>query len=95
MKVSLLNQSDIDGGAARATYRIHHAIRDEGVDSTMLVNRASAGDWTVTAPQDVWSKMRIAGSRYLGFRVGRSYKPGMHSPAIVPSGRVNRLNQSD
>ncbi len=47
MKVLQLNYSDIHGGAARAAYRIHHALRAHGVDSTMWVDVAEAGDWTV------------------------------------------------
>lgn len=50
MKVLHLNHSDNNGGAARAAYRIHHALRDAGVNSTMLVNMADAGDWTVVGP---------------------------------------------
>jgi len=95
MRVNLLNQPDISDGAARATYRIHHSLRSYGIDSRMLVNRASAGDWTVSAPTGAWSKIRIAGSRYAGSRMARTYKTGKHSPAIIPSDRVNALNASD
>ena len=50
MKVIHLNYSDINGGAARAAYRIHHALRDLGIDSRMFVNIAASGDWTVQGP---------------------------------------------
>ena len=50
MKVSHISFSDIDGGAARAAYRIHHALRRSGIHSQMLVNVASSGDWTVQGP---------------------------------------------
>jgi glycosyltransferase involved in cell wall biosynthesis len=50
MKVFQLNFSDINGGAARAAYRIHHAVRAAGLDSTMLVSLAESGDWTVAGP---------------------------------------------
>ena len=50
MKVLHLSYSDINGGAARATYRIHHALRKEGIDSRMWVNKLSSEDWTVEGP---------------------------------------------
>ena len=52
MKVYQINFSDIVGGAARAAYRIHHAVRSGGVDSEMKVVKASSGDWTVSCPTD-------------------------------------------
>ena len=56
MKVLQLNYSDINGGAARAAYRIHHALRSTGIDSQMLVNVAASGDWTVQGPTSKWAK---------------------------------------
>lgn len=51
MRIYALSHSDEVGGAARAAYRIHHAVRGAGVESTLLVNQASSGDWTVKGPQ--------------------------------------------
>lgn len=56
MKVVQVNYSDIDGGAGRAAYRIHHALRRYGVDSRMYVSSASAGDWTVQTIGGRWTK---------------------------------------
>ena len=50
MKVATVNHSDINGGAARAAWRIHHALRQSGVDSIMYVNQAISGDWSVSGP---------------------------------------------
>jgi glycosyltransferase involved in cell wall biosynthesis len=47
MKVLQVCYFDIQGGAPRAAYRIHHALRSAGIDSRMCVNRATARDWTV------------------------------------------------
>ena len=44
----------------RAAYRIHHAIRDSGIDSKMLVNVAASGDWTVQGPTSKWAKTLVA-----------------------------------
>lgn len=41
--------SDISGGAARAAYRIHHGVRESGVDSRMLVKSKGSIDATVQA----------------------------------------------
>lgn len=98
MKVIHLNHSDIDGGAARAAYRIHHALRAEGVDSTLAVDIALSDDWTVQAPDrkfaKVWSRIRP----YLGATVARSLhtqNPILHSPAVLSSGRIKPLNSCD
>ena len=62
MKVALVCYSDSIGGAARAAYRIHHALRSYGINSQMDVGTASAGDWTVSSLEGHWrnrlSKMR-------------------------------------
>jgi len=98
MKVSVINYSDIVGGAARAVYRIHHALRSQGVDSRLLVNQASSGDWTVIAPTGNLSKLRVKLCSHLGGKITRTLKTSnstLHSPAIVPSRWHQRLNHSD
>lgn len=47
MKILILNSSDINGGAARATYRIHRCLVDAGIDSKMLVIEKKSSDPTV------------------------------------------------
>ena len=50
MKVLLLSTSDLNGGAARAAYRLHRALRESGVDSHMLVfNKLSDDEHVVSA----------------------------------------------
>lgn len=43
----MLNTDDIEGGAARAAYRLHRGVIEAGLDSQMLVMRKSGGDHTV------------------------------------------------
>ena len=50
MKTLLLSSSDIEGGAARATYRLHQGLRAVGVDSQMLVQTKHSDDGTVHGP---------------------------------------------
>lgn len=47
MKILVVNTSDIQGGAARAAYRLHKALLKSGVDSQMLVQNKSSDDFTV------------------------------------------------
>lgn len=52
MKILIVNTSDIDGGAARAAYRLHKALLSQGVDSQMLVQTKSSDDYTVIIETD-------------------------------------------
>lgn len=49
MKILIVNTSDIEGGAARAAYRLHKALLTQDVDSQMLVQSKSSDDFTVLA----------------------------------------------
>ena len=98
MKVSLINHSDINGGAARAAYRIHSALLQYGIDSCMHVNQASAGDWTVQGPTGKFEKAVNKVTPILGGLVSRLLKTtytNSHSLAIIPSNKPHRLNELD
>ena len=88
MKVALINYSDINGGAARAAYRIHQALLQDGVDSSMFVNQSSAGDWTVQGPIGKYEKAvkkltpSVGG---LARHLLKTSNPIIHSPALFPS----------
>ncbi|MGF1522991.1 MAG: glycosyltransferase family 4 protein [Leptolyngbyaceae cyanobacterium] len=47
MKVLHINYSDIEGGAARGAYWMHKALKQAGLESTMLVARKRSGDPSV------------------------------------------------
>jgi glycosyltransferase involved in cell wall biosynthesis len=51
MKVLHLSTSDIKGGAARATYRLHQGLQQAGVESALLVQEKSSDDPRAIAPQ--------------------------------------------
>ncbi|MGV0026186.1 glycosyltransferase family 4 protein [Phormidesmis priestleyi] len=57
MKVLLLNESDINGGAARGAYRLHQGLQAIGVDSSMLVRDRFSSDPTVTARKTLLTKL--------------------------------------
>ncbi len=98
MKVIHFNNSDIHGGAARAAYRIHHALRDTGVDSRMWVNIAATDDWTVQGSNGKWDKALCQIRPQAGAllrKVLRTENPIIHSPAVFPSKWMKRLSTSD
>lgn len=49
MKILIVNASDIQGGAARAAYRLHRGLLEAGIDSKMLVQNKKSDDYTVTS----------------------------------------------
>jgi len=50
MKTLLLSTADIQGGAARAAYRLHQGLQAIGVNSQMLVQYKYSDDKTIVAP---------------------------------------------
>lgn len=98
MKIFQVNKCDIEGGAARAAYRIHCALRVAGIDSAMVVDRAVSGDRTVSGPGSRWRAKLIAAREYLGqlpCRFLHSANPVLHSPSILSSRRAAALNRSE
>ena len=51
MRSLLLSTNDIEGGAARAAYRLHAGLQRIGVDSRMLVQYKSSDDQFVDGPE--------------------------------------------
>lgn len=98
MKVAIVNHSDINGGAARAAWRIHHALRCQHIDSSMYVNSALSGDWTVMADKSkkykVISQLR-QNAGWLFNNLLKTKNPSQHSVAILPSTWPTQLNNSD
>ncbi|MBM5784072.1 MAG: glycosyltransferase [Cyanobacteria bacterium K_DeepCast_35m_m1_288] len=97
MKVLQLSTYDGGQGAARATFRLHRALRDAGIDSTLRVAQASSGDPWVRAPRSkprqALALLRSNASWWLQ-KPQRSANPVTHSVAALPS-RLNReLNAS-
>lgn len=56
MKILIINTYDIQGGAARAAYRLHKALLAEGIDSQMLVQTKLSDDFTVIGPNSKYEK---------------------------------------
>jgi glycosyltransferase involved in cell wall biosynthesis len=50
MRILLLSASDLQGGAGRASYRLHNSLLEANVDSHMLVQRKKSSDNKVIGP---------------------------------------------
>lgn len=50
MKILIVNTSDLEGGAARAAYRIHKGLQEIGISSKMLVQFKTSDDKAVIGP---------------------------------------------
>lgn len=60
MRIAQVSSYDQQGGAARATLRLHRALREAGEDSTLFVKRASGGEPVVTqarGPTDFYGRL--------------------------------------
>ncbi len=56
MKILIVNTSDIEGGAARAAYRLHKSLLAQNIDSQMLVQSKSSDDFTVSVEEKKTTK---------------------------------------
>ncbi|MCW6038977.1 glycosyltransferase family 4 protein [Spirulina subsalsa FACHB-351] len=57
MKILILSTSDLEGGAARATYRLHRGFRQIGQESQMLVRAKLSRDPAVKAERSLLTKL--------------------------------------
>ena len=96
MKILIVNTSDINGGAARAAYRLHQALLSQQVDSQMLVQSKASDDYRVLAPKSkfkkVFSKLRPTLDE-LPVRFYKHRTQTLFSPACLPfSDTVKQIN---
>ncbi|KAF0129289.1 MAG: glycosyl transferase [Bacteroidetes bacterium] len=96
MKVLIVNQSDNEGGAARAAYRLHRALLESGVDSQMCVQSRILDDFTVLGPHTKMQKVLGKFRPIIDSLPVRHYKDRtktLFSPAWLPfSPIVHRIN---
>ncbi|MCK9801669.1 glycosyltransferase [Pseudomonas sp. MAFF 302030] len=99
MKILIVSSSDIEGGAARAAYRLHRSLIFQGLEVDMLVQSRDSDDYTVHGPASKVQKVISRLRPFLDSLPVRSYKKRtatLFSPAWVPFGgvvdRINRLN---
>lgn len=99
MKVLIVNTSDIEGGAARAAYRLHCSLLEAGVDSKMLVQSKASDDFTVIGPVSKFEKGLGKIRPTLDAIPVKRYKnrsKTLFSPSWFPySNIVDRINEID
>ncbi len=97
MKILHLSYSDINGGAARAAYRIHRSLVASGADSSVLVENASTDDFTVQrscAPiEKILKKIRPHLVKPIVKLLGTK-NTSLHSVSLLPSGIPKMINGS-
>jgi glycosyltransferase involved in cell wall biosynthesis len=93
-RVAQLSYADIGGGAARASHRLHQALRGQGVDSRLLVRVKDSDDWTVHGPEGRGGKLlallRTQGGHALVRALGGP-REAIHTLALWPSRWPERL----
>jgi len=99
MKILIVNETDIQGGAARAAYRLHKSLIVEGVDSQMLVQSKTTDDYTVIGQESMFKKA-IGKLRpildNLPLRIYKDRTKVWFSPSWLPfSGIVQKINEID
>lgn len=99
MKILIVNASDIQGGAARSTYRMHRALLSHGVDSQMLVQSKLSDDYMVIGPETKIKKAIAKIRPMLDQLPVRRYKnrsKTLFSPAWLPFtdivDKINKIN---
>jgi len=99
VRVLIVNSFDIQGGAARATYRLHQALLTQNIDSKMLVQYKDSDDSTVLGPCSKIDKLINALRPRLDsipFRLSKSKASALFSHSWLPSGKlikkINKLN---
>lgn len=91
MKVLHLSTSDLDGGAARAAYRLNQGLRAIGIDSQMLVRAQGSLDSSVLAEKSLLSRL---GPMMNGIPLKRYKKrqAGLFSAQWFPDTLMTRIN---
>lgn len=91
MKILHINTFDIEGGAARAVYRLHKALLSIGIDSLMLVQMKRSDDYTVIGPESKFEKfvnLLRPTLDQLPVMLYRNRREVIFSPAWFPFSRV-------
>jgi glycosyltransferase involved in cell wall biosynthesis len=97
MKVIHLSTSD-SGGAGRAALRIHNSLLKNNIDSEMWVNISNSNEKNIKSPKGKFRKTLAFSRRYAGklFKLIYNTKnPILHSPAILSSSWVKKINNSN
>jgi len=95
-KVALISATDTQGGAARATYRLHKGLLEAGVDSNILCQQKFSADPYAHAPTSRSGRALAQLSGILDQLPVRKYKnkiPARFSPAWSPGQITRRIKE--
>ena len=98
MNILMLNTFDTDGGAAIATYRLHQALKNVGVNSRLLVQQSKTSDYTVIVPVEKWKIILAFLRPYMDGVFTKLYRKRpkvLFSPAWLPeklASKIAKLN---
>jgi glycosyltransferase involved in cell wall biosynthesis len=98
MKIGLFNYSDNLGGAARATFRIHKSLLNEGYNSTLYVNKKNTKDNSIkTSPYMIDKNFYNIRTNLISkfVKVTNPRIKSYNSPSILPSSWPKFINNSD
>jgi glycosyltransferase involved in cell wall biosynthesis len=93
-----VSQSDLNGGAARAAYRLHHALLEHGAETRMKVRDKKSDEWTVEGPESKSDKAISLLRPALGdlaMRLQKSSNVNVHTGNWLPSTWSGKLNAAD
>ena len=99
MRIIHLSYNDINGGAFRATYRIHQSLLKQGINSRLWVNEKKSDDQTVEDSNNkigkVLNKLRAKIINYFLIKMLKTENKIIHSPSVLSSNWVKHINNSD
>lgn len=90
MKILHLNDSDLDGGAAKAAYRLHQGLQTAGHQSNLLVRTKASANSAVLKQQDAVTKLGPLVS-YLPLRLSKHKPTAQFSPQHSLPGLPNQI----
>jgi glycosyltransferase involved in cell wall biosynthesis len=98
MKIVHLSHSDISGGASRAAYRVHRMLIKYGIKSSMWVDQKKSEDATIFSSESKIKNFLNDKRQHLRIPVNKLLKSnffGMHSPSLLPSKWLKKINSSN
>jgi glycosyltransferase involved in cell wall biosynthesis len=93
VKVVIINSEDRRGGAARAAYRLHRALRSADVDSRMLVQVKHSDDSTVVGPEGLLRNMMMPFRPALDVLPILAYRHRKKSTTFYPGWLPDRIKR--
>ena len=98
MKIVHLNYSDLDGGASKATYRIHECLLNKKKNSFIWVNHSISNNTRVYYKKGIFNKLLIKLRFFLSRLIVKLLKTkntNLHSISFFSSDWIKRINKSD